>query len=140
MKHLCTLLLALAVFTTASFSQEKEAAKSEHKKGEHGFALRELTAFHDVLHPLVHEALPSSDFGSIRKGIDGLLEKAMTIQQAKLPRKLQGRSKEFKKKAAELVKQLEGMSETKNNVDDATIEKQFNDVHDTFESLAELVK
>ncbi|MBM2840245.1 MAG: hypothetical protein HW412_773 [Bacteroidetes bacterium] len=140
MKHLCTLLLALAVSITASFSQEKEEAKAEHKKGEHGLALKELTAFHDILHPLVHEALPNSDFATIRKGIDELLEKAMVIQQAKLPKKLLGRSKEFKKKAAELAKELQEMSETKDKVDDATIEKQFNEMHDTFESLAEIIK
>jgi hypothetical protein len=142
MKYLCTLLLALATFTATSFSQEKEKeeSKADHKKSEHGFALKELTAFHNVLHPLVHESLPGNDFPAIRKGLDELLDKAMAIGKAKLPKKLQGRSKEFKKKSSELVMQLKEMVETKDKVDDATIEKQFNEMHETFESLAELLK
>jgi hypothetical protein len=142
MRHLSILLSLTIISASLALTQEatKEEQKKEPKKAEHGFALKELTAFHDELHPLVHEALPNGDFDAIRKGTDELLERAMALEKATLPKKFKGRSKEFEKKAGELVQLLQDMSDTKDKVDDATIEKQFNDVHDMFETLAEILK
>ena len=139
MKNIVSIVLTMMLIGTAS-GLCQEQMKHVEKNSEHGFAVKELKAFHDVLHPLFHDVLPVGDFTTIRSKLDELLKDAVVIQKAKFPRKLLGRQKEFQKKSAGLVALLTDMVTMKDKVDDATMEKMFNDMHEAFESLAELVK
>ena len=133
-----TLLLVVMALLFAGMTSVVAQTKAAKKKP--AFAMKELKAFHDVLHPLVHDALPKSDFGRIRGGLEKLLEKAKAIQAAKLPKPLEGRSQEFENVSESLVAGLEDMVSMKDKVDDATIEKLFNEMHDTFEQLVEITR
>ena len=139
MKTLIFTVMALLFVGTASVFGQKEM-KDEGKKSEHAFAIKELKLFHDVLHPLVHDALPKGDFGRIRSNLEKLLKKATAIDKAKLPKDLAGRKAEFKTKSGELVTLLTEMVSMKDKVDDDTLEKMFNEMHERFEQLAEIVK
>ena len=131
--------IIVALFTGTMAASGQEQAKPGEKPV-HSFAVKELKAFHDILHPLVHDALPKSDFGRIKKGLDKLLQKAIAIQKAKLPKELAGRKEEFKNTSNNLVTQLQDMVAMKDKVDDETLEKTFNEMHDTFEQLAEITR
>lgn len=122
-----------ALTTATAFGQDKKTQGDSQ-----GFGIKELKAFHDVLHPLVHDALPKGDYSRIKESLDKLLVKAKAIQKAKLPKALAARKKEFQKSASELVRQLTDMNTMKNKVDDETFDKAFNEMHDTFEQLAEI--
>ncbi len=134
------LVLFTLIFAGTSAAPAQEQMKHDKKKSDHKFALKELKVFHDVLHPLYHNALPKGDFSAIRNKLNELHMDAIAIQKAKLPKKLAGRQKEFDNKSAAIVFLLGDMVSMKDKVDDATIEKMFNDMHEAFESLAELMK
>jgi Zn-dependent M32 family carboxypeptidase len=129
------LIIALSASSLSQNKKEVEPAKSVQKSLD-----REIQAFHKGLHPLVHDALPKGDFSTIRESLERLLERAKAIQGAQAPKKLAGRQKEIDDAASSLVSQLADMVSTKDKVDDATLEKMFNDMHETFEQLAEIVK
>lgn len=139
MKAVALVLFTLMFAGTTSVPAQ-EQMKHDEKKSGHKFALKELKVFHDVLHPLFHDALPRGDFSTIRSKLHELHKDAVAIQKAKLPKKLAGRQKEFDNKSAVLVSLLGDMVSMKDIVDDATIEKMFNDMHEAFEGLAELMK
>ena len=137
-----TMLMALMSFifcSTLLVAQEK-AEDSRKEAKPHEFALKELDIFHEALHPLVHEALPNKDYTAIRAGLEDLLTKAKAIEKARLPRKFASRRKEFQKQSKLLVSQLADMNEVKDKVDGDTLGKKFNDMHETFETLVELVR
>lgn len=125
------------VLCSISYAQEKQHGEQEGMK--HSFALKELDVFHDALHPLVHESYPEGDFDTIRAGLENLLDKAKAIEKARLPKKLAGRKKGFLKQSKELVTQLTEMIEIKDVVDDDILGMKFNDMHETFEGLVQLL-
>lgn len=127
----------ILVLCSISYAQEKQHGEQEGMK--HSFALIELDVFHDALHPLVHESYPEGDFDTIRAGLENLLDKAKAIEKARLPKKLAGRKKGFLKQSKELVTQLTEMIEIKDVVDDDILGMKFNDMHETFEGLVQLL-
>ena len=138
MKTLVAIVLGLVA--TSGVLSTAQDQKQEGKKSEPAFALKEMNVFHKILHPLVHDALPNNDFAAIRSKLDTLLAEAKALQQAKLPKKFAGRKDEFDKQSAELVSQLTDLVSMKDIVDDATLEKLFNDMHESFESLGEILR
>ncbi len=132
------LIVAMAlVLCSISYAQEKQHDEQGGMK--HSFALKELDVFHDALHPLVHESYPEGDFDTIRAGLENLLDKAKAIEKARLPKKLAGRKKGFLKQSKELVTQLTEMIEIKDVVDNDILGMKFNDMHETFEGLVQLL-
>ena len=51
-----------------------------------GFGVKEYDAFHDVLHPLEHEALPKGDFARIRSQAKELTERGDAIVRLGVPK------------------------------------------------------
>ena len=139
MKTMVFALVTLIVAVTTSVFAQKQM-KDKEKPSEHRFALKELQVFHDVLYPLVHEALPKSDFDRIKRNLGRLLRRATAIQKVKLPMELAGRKEGFEAKSNELVTQLQDLVGMKDAVDDRTLEKAFNEMHETFEQLVEIVR
>lgn len=138
MKILIAIVLTFVV--TSGMLATAQEQKQEAKKSEPAFALKEMNVFHKMLHPLVHDALPNSDFTAIRSKLDTLLAEGKAIRQAKLPKKFAGRKEEFEKQSEELVSELKDLVSMKDIVDDATLEKLFNDMHESFESLGEILR
>jgi hypothetical protein len=132
--------IVLTFLVTSGALRAAEEQKQAEKKSEPAFAIKEMNVFHKILHPLVHDALPKEDFAAIRGKLDTLLAEAKAIQHAKLPKKFAGRKDEFEKQSAELVSQLADLVSMKDIVDDATLEKLFNDMHESFESLGEILR
>lgn len=59
MKKLCAGFILAFIAFLVPVSPAKAAVQ-------HGFSVKQYEAFHDVLHPLEHEALPKNDFRTIR--------------------------------------------------------------------------
>jgi hypothetical protein len=127
-------------------AQEKEEPKPvpqpELKQGqpggaeeEHGGSVKELDAFHESLHPLVHEMLPKKDYSGIRAKLPDLLKSARAVAEAKLPERLASRQEAYTTLGNRLVKQVTTLRKTRDIV---AFEKLFNDMHMTFEKLVDL--
>jgi hypothetical protein len=133
------LFFAVLVMTAVPASGQDQDSQPEAKP-EHAFAMKELTDFHDILHPLVHDALPNGDYGTIRSQLDALLAKGKAILRAKLPPSLTPKRKELRKASNDLVKQLRELAAMKVAKDNASLERKFNEMHETFERLAGLAQ
>lgn len=112
-------------------SMEMEKAEEQH------FAIKELDNFHHVLHPLVHDAMPNEDFDLVRSKLDMVLKNAKAIEKAPLPTGFASKRKEFMKLAKALVDQV---SELKKLSDNKEFTEKFDEMHETFEQLAGMLK
>jgi hypothetical protein len=63
-----------------------------------GFGVKEYDAFHDLLHPLEHEAVPKNDFARIRSEAKELTRRGDAITRLGVPKGIKaGQVEEFKK-------------------------------------------
>ena len=70
-----------------------------------GFGVKEYDAFHDVLHPLEHEALPKGDFARIRSQAKELTKRGDAIVKLGVPKGIKAEKVEqFKKHLDALCK------------------------------------
>ena len=137
MKLLQLLSVAIILASTCSYAQETmDAAKKSH--GSETMSVKELDAFHELLHPLVHEAYPNKDFSTIRKAIPDLIAAAKKLKIASLPEEL--KKKEFKKNSSKLLKELTALNKKKEKLTNEEFGKKFMEMHDTFENIMELMQ
>ena len=131
--------LAIALLTSTALGPVSAIAQGTHEN-KHGVGVRQFDAFHDVLHPLQHEALPNKDFQRIRNESASLHKRGRAIVLMGVPRNLT----EENKKAYRLELQKFGSALTRFRNEalrgsDAQLEKTFTAVHDSFEMLASML-
>ncbi len=78
---LCALALLLSVTAPPPASCQKGAAAHAEMRAE----VPELTAFHEVIVPLWHEAWPNKDYAALRSMLPEIRRRAGEVVQAKLP-------------------------------------------------------
>lgn len=121
------LILTLAVLGSISATTRAE---------EPGFPTPELKAFHDVMHPLVHEALPAKDAARIRAAARDLDAGRSAILRG-------GTGSATGKAKLEVVKRLEAFNSSvtklvqasKGTGNDADVLASLDAVHTAFEEL-----
>lgn len=132
---LMLLALIATINPTASFASQKKHDGS-HQEAKHHFAAKEFEVFHDVLHPLQHEALPRNDFALIRTKAAELVSAGEAILKLSLPKgaKISNAVKpEMRRFGTALAKfKKDAAAGT-----DAQLRESYVAVHDTFEKLAE---
>lgn len=121
------LILTLGLLVSA-------AAPPEH------FSVREYEEFHDVLHPLEHEALPKGDFKRIRAEAAELVRRGEAIVKLGTPAGVrQEHASEFgqglKRFSDALVKFQQDAKDGTND----QLKESYSAVHDSFEMLAALL-
>lgn len=104
---------------------------------QHGFGVREYDHFHEVLHPLEHEALPKKDYRRIRAKAGQLVARGRAIVKIGVPA---GTSEAQKEEFADGLKKFE-RALNKFRVDarrsnNAKLKTSYSAVHDSFETLA----
>jgi hypothetical protein len=105
-----------------------------------GFGIKEYDAFHDVLHPLEHEALPKGDFAKIRSEAKELSKRGDAIVKLGVPKAIKAEQTEaFKKHLDEFAAALVKFSSDAESGTDADLKTSFSSVHDLFEELAHSV-
>ena len=125
----CAIAISLFLFSLMSLAVAPVIANE--------FDVKEYDEFHDVLHPLQHEALPAKDFKRIRSNAAELIKKGKAILGLGVPK---GTSEErvevfgsgLKKFATALTK----FSKQSKDGSDEQLELSFSEVHDSFEMLA----
>ena len=122
----CTALLAFLLIPMAS--------------AEDHFSVREYNEFHDLLHPLEHEALPGRDFQRIRSNAAELVKRGKAIVRVGVPAGTAEKNREELRKELKKFKGALGkLSKDAKNSPDAKLEASFSAVHDSFEMLVGLI-
>jgi hypothetical protein len=110
------------------------AALAEH------FSVREYEEFHDVLHPLEHEALPKGDFKTIRAQAPELVRRGQAIVKLGMPSGVrQEHAAEFTKELKRFADSLAAFKGDAEAGTDAQLKESYSAVHDSFEMLAALL-
>ncbi len=123
----CLLLLPATVLNSRAHAEEH-------------FSVKEYNEFHDVLRPLQHEALPSKDFQRIRTNAAELVKRGKAIVQVGLPSGTPSRDQEgFRKELKKFEGALGNFSKHAQDGTDAQLAASFSAVHDSFETLAEML-
>jgi hypothetical protein len=105
-----------------------------------GFGIKEYDAFHDVLHPLEHEALPRGDFATIRSQAKELAKRGDAIVQLGVPSAIKAENTEqFKKHLDDFANALAKFSTAADSGTDAELKSSYSAVHDLFEELAHML-
>lgn len=102
------------------------------------FSVREYNLFHDVLHPLQHEALPKKDFKTIRARAAELVMRGRAIIKLGVPAGVESKQ-EFAKGLKDFEKALLVFKADARKKSDTRLEASYSAVHETFEMLASLL-
>src|SRR5687768_8787162 len=101
------------------------------------FSVKEYDEFHEVLHPLEHEALPKNDFATIRARANELITLGQAITRLGVPRGTkQEHVEEFKRELKKFRGALTKFRSAAKSGTDQQLKKSYTAVHDSFEMLA----
>jgi len=121
---------ALLVATFALFALTNAVQADE-------FTVKEYNQFHELLHPLQHEALPAKDFQRIRSNAAELVKRGQAIVQAGVPKgTAEKQVAEFRRELRKFEDALNKFSDQSKSGSDQELEVSFSAVHDSFETLA----
>lgn len=107
---------------------------------QHGFSVKQYEEFHDVLHPLEHEALPNNDFGRIRKQSATLIKHGREIVKVGVPNGTAAEKQaEFRKELAKFSSALNKFRTHARRGSNSQLKTSYSAVHDSFEMLAAML-
>lgn len=139
-------LLSVLAFATIclvsvpSSGWSNAAVFQEGHGGKHGFHFKQYEVFHDVMHPLQHEALPNKNFKEIRAKSALLTRHGRAIVKLGVPRRTSKENRgEFVKELSKFNKALTKYRSDAKRGTDTQLEASYSAVHDSFEMLAALL-
>jgi hypothetical protein len=98
--------------------------------------VKEYEYFHELLHPLEHEALPKKDFVRIRANAKDLVKRGEAIVKLGVPAgTAENNVTEFRKELSKFGDALKQFSRFAKSGTDKELEESFSAVHDSFEML-----
>jgi len=101
------------------------------------FSVREYNVFHDLLHPLEHEALPAKDFQRIRTEAPELVRRGEAIVRVGVPNGTAEKYRhDFRKELKKFKSALGKLKKDVKRGTDSQLAESFSAVHDLFEMLA----
>ena len=131
------------IFATANLCRSPATIAANLQEGhgdKHGLTVKEYEDFHDVLHPLQHEALPKKDFRRIRAQSSLLVKRGKALIKLGVP---QGTKDEHREDFANgLTRFGEALAKFKADARKGTNEQlqtSYSAVHDSFEMLAAML-
>jgi hypothetical protein len=101
------------------------------------FSVKPYSDFHEVLHPLQHEALPQKDYARFRANATKLVKRGQAIVRVGVPRGTAANNlAQFRKELKKFDAALKKFSQAARKGTDGEVEASFSSVHDSFEMLA----
>ena len=129
------ILLAIGFLSTVNTRLQAHTAEPDH-----GFSVKEYENFHDVLHPLEHEALPKNDFKTIRASAGELFGLGQAIIKLGVPRGVDEKYMgEFKEGLGKFREALDKFRMDAEGGTDEQLRESYSAVHDSFEMLAAML-
>jgi hypothetical protein len=116
------------------------ATNISQSAAQHGFSVKEYEEFHDVLHPLEHDALPKKDYRRIRANAGELVKRGRAIVKVGVP---PATSEDQKQAFSEGLKKFGDALRTfqihaKKGTNEQ-LKASYSSVHDSFEMLASML-
>jgi len=130
-------IISIAIALTLMMAAHGTNAAAANLIDEH-FSVKEYNLFHDVLHPLQHEALPNKDFKTIRARAAELTTRGRAIVRLGVPAGVADKA-EFQKQLKQFDKALLRFKSDARKKSDARLEESYTAVHDSFEMLASML-
>ena len=116
------------------------AALSNAALAQHHFSLKEYEEFHDVLHPLEHEALPNKDYRRIRSQAGELVKRGKAIVKGGTPEALVDQKREdFGAELKTFDRALNRFKSTARRGSNTKLATSYSAVHDSFEKLMSML-
>lgn len=147
-KFTLTLSLALlpinapnAAGVTSPHAPQEQQQQRGHADGgrSHGaFDNTDFDRFHDVLHPLQHDALPQNDYAAMRREARRLVSAGRVLTKGFVPAGVTDTVK-FCDEQARFADALKSFDRAAKGKDDALLKASFTRVHDTFEEMAHML-
>jgi hypothetical protein len=107
---------------------------------QHTFSVKEYDHFHDVLHPLEHEALPAKDYRRIRANAKQLVTRGRAIVKVGVPAGTSEDQKEaFASELKEFSQALNKFRADARRSNNARLRTSYSAVHDSFEMLVAML-
>jgi len=134
-------LFCMFVVANSGSALHGQTASGQHADGgnsEHNFGAREFDRFHDILHPLQHEALPNRDFRTIRARSAELVTAGRAIIRMPVPRGITDRVA-FERERRNFNRALMNYRRDAQRRDDERLRVSYEAVHDRFEELAHML-
>lgn len=104
------------------------------------FSVKEYGEFHDVLHPLQHEALPAKDYQKIRANAGELVKRGQAMVRVGVPKGTAEKDvEEFRRELKKFNDALGKFRQDSKQGTDQQLEVSFSAVHDSFEMLVGLL-
>jgi len=143
-KRFCVgfILAFTALFFSAAFLSPAllSPVSAANAAAQHGFSVKQYERFHDVLHPLEHEALPKKDFRRIRAKSALLVKRGNAIVKLGVPRGTSREQRpEFKAGLKEFSKALVKFRTDARKGTNEQLRVSYSAVHNSFEMLASLL-
>lgn len=126
--------------TSVSSDLSSSANAQAGRGNKHEFSVKQYGEFHDLLHPLQHEALPGKDFRRIRTISTRLTKRGTAIVRLGVPGGVTNANKE--EFATELNKFRDAIARFRIDAKkgtDTQLETSFSAVHDSFEMLVAML-
>ena len=122
-----TALFLLFTFCTVAAAQHHSGPKVYEK-------------FHDVLHPLEHEALPKKDYRRIRSQSGELAKRGKAIVKSGVPATLTGDKRtEFVQEMSTFNAALNQLKTAARRSSNSKLARSYSAVHDSFEKLMSML-
>jgi hypothetical protein len=132
-------VFSLMLLPSAGWSTNTANAQKGHGS-KHGFSVKQYEDFHDVLHPLQHDALPNKNFKEIRARSAQLIRLGRAIVRLGVPRGTSKQNRaEFGRELRKFSKALANYNAGARRGSDAQLEASYSAVHDSFEMLAAML-
>ena len=107
---------------------------------QHGFSVKQYEEFHEVLHPLEHEALPKKDFRRIREKSSLLVKHGREIVKYGVPAgTAEDQQADFKKELDKFNNALSQFQKHARRGSNSQLKTSYSAVHDSFEMLASML-
>lgn len=137
-------IFAFATICSAAFLSNSRATTSTNPQEghgkKHGLSVKQYEAFHDVLHPLEHDALPKKDFQRIRTQSSLLVKRGKALVKLGVPKGTRAEHKEdFTKGLTKFNQALAKFRADARKGTDEQLKTSYSAVHDSFEMLAAML-
>jgi len=144
MKRFTFIALLLVSFIAGSSlsalaqEQQSEVKKHDEDSAKHSFGVAEFDRFHDILHPLQHEALPNNDFKLIREKATELIAAGHALANHGTPDSVK-QAADYEAGLKKFRSALKQYTRDAESGTDEQLRKSYTAVHDTFEELVDLL-
>ncbi len=102
--------------------------------------VQELDAFHEVMHPIWHDAYPAKDFGALKKFVDEVNIKAKAVYSASLPGIQRDKQLKWNEGVVQFQAAVEDYNKFASGDDSLGLLKAAENLHTKYEMMVRIIR